>query len=62
MELDVNPKLSLVMSILVSAWTIYEFLAPGEAMNRWVIALNCFILLGAAMGAVGAVMELSKGK
>jgi hypothetical protein len=41
---------------------IHDFLAPGEAMNKWVIVLNCFVLFGAAMGAIGAVMQMSKRK
>jgi hypothetical protein len=61
MEGAVNTKVTLVISILVAAWTIYSLVAPGEAMSTAVLILNCLILFGAALGAVGSVMQM-KGK
>jgi hypothetical protein len=61
MEGAVNTKVTLVISILVAAWTIYGLVAPGEAMSTVVLILNCLILFGATLGAVGSVMQM-KGK
>jgi hypothetical protein len=59
MEGAVNYKITLVISILVAAWTIYGLVAPGEAMGMVVLILNCLILFGAALGAVGSVMQMN---
>ena len=56
-----NGKITLIISILVAAWTIYGLVAPGEAMGTVVLILNYLILFGATLGAVGSVM-LMKGK
>jgi hypothetical protein len=61
MEGAVNYKITLVISILVAAWTIYGLVAPREAMGMVVLILNCLILFGAALGAVGSVMQI-RGK
>ena len=61
MEGAVNSKVTLIISILVAAWTIYGLVAPGEAMSRGVLILNYLILFGATLGAVGSVMQM-KGK
>jgi hypothetical protein len=61
MEGAVNNKITLVISILVAAWTIYGLVAPGEATSKAVLILNFLILFGAALGAVGSVMQM-KGK
>jgi hypothetical protein len=57
----VNSKVTLIISILVAAWTIYGLVAPGEAMSRGVLILNYLILFGATLGAVGSVMQM-KGR
>jgi hypothetical protein len=61
MEGVVNNKVTLVISVLVAAWTIYGLVAPGEAMSKGVLILNYLILFGAIMGAVGSVMQM-KGR
>jgi hypothetical protein len=61
MEGAVNSKVTLIISILVAAWTIHGLVAPGEAMSQGVLILNYLILFGATLGAVGSVMQM-KGK
>jgi hypothetical protein len=57
-----NPKVSFVISVAVAAWVLYDLMAPGEAMSRGLFIMNCFVLFGSVMGAIGAVMKMQKTK
>jgi hypothetical protein len=57
-----NSKTQLILCGLVVIWSAYSLVAPGEAMSKPVVIMNYFALFGAVMGAIGAGMQMAKGK
>jgi hypothetical protein len=57
-----NSKTQLILCVLVGVWCVYSLVAPGEAMSKPVLIMNYVALFGAVMGAIGASMQMAKGK
>jgi hypothetical protein len=57
-----DSKTQLILCVLVGIWCVYSLVAPGEAISKPVLIMNYVALFGAAMGAIGAGMQMAKGK
>jgi hypothetical protein len=54
-----NPKVQLVIGIVVAAWLIYLLVAPGEAQGQGVVILELVLLMCSACGVIGAIAQLA---
>jgi len=57
-----SSKTQLILCVLVGIWCVYSLVPPGEATSKPVLIMNYVALFGAVMGAIGAGMQMAKGK
>ena len=57
-----NPIVQLLIFAVVMIWGLYQLLAPGEAQSTAIIVMQWFAVIGASLGAIGAIYKLATGK
>ncbi len=57
-----NPIVQLLIFAVVIVAALFQLFARGEAQNGLVIAMEWFAVIGASLGAIGAIYKLASGK
>ncbi len=57
-----NPIVQLLIFAVVIIWSLYQLFAPGEAQSSAVVFMEWFAVVGASLGAIGAIYKLATGK
>jgi hypothetical protein len=57
-----NPIVQLLIFAVIIIWGLFQLFAPGEAQSTGVIVLQWFAVVGASLGAIGAIYKLATGK